>query len=230
MAILTIAVFGVQFVALKERCIMKNSVYIFCVIALILLSACSLSELDRDSNLLLTYKNQEYISLRNWYMVDNEYYTVKAYVGTSKASSVKNNKTVCVYSGTDEKFILAEMFPGDILFHKATETLPSFENIEEVEKITVNFYNKAALTLSEDSKHKFISLLSTYQQSSELIKGKKAKKGLASIEIYYKNYPAYCFVGQLIETEDGEHGFYKLNDNSSGVIDEYMVVSKELFS
>lgn len=185
--------------------------YIICILSVIVLLqlvACSSDKSDNESNLLIVYKGKEYNVLRRWYMInDDEYSIAKASVVIDQTSMVKEQKNVRIYSGTDEKFILAEFFPGDLLFYKAGETLPSLKDTDTIEIVFSDVKKNVVILEEKLVIEELVSLMSLQYQTEISKKNSISKGNIAAINIYFKNYPAYYFAASIIKAKDGSYGF-----------------------
>lgn len=201
----------------------------YIISAVLLLLFCGVSCSQKESKLILIYNDKVYEPVYRWYMIDEVYEVDKAYVGFEDKSDKKANSTVFIYTNAEERFILSEGFIGDIMFHMIEDPLPDYKDIDFVEKVAINLYSRdeKTLILEDEKMTDFLSFIATYGVSDELIKA-PIKNNLAAIYIYYKDYPAYYFIGHLVETKDNKLAFYKLNDSVGGLIDEYMGLPDDL--
>lgn len=191
----------------------KLNIFLLIITIFLIFSAC-----DTDSSVTLTYNNNEYSPTNCWYLIDDTHKPIEAFINNKK-------KAANLYTDSDGKFISAEIGFGEILFHQKSDVLPSFEMPSSVEKIVIDFYdNNITDIILQENAAQLIEDIKKYdnkkQKNDKII-------NLGTVDVYYRDYPAYYFAGHIIKTPDGKLGFYKLTANDRGKIDEYILLSNQ---
>lgn len=178
----------------------QYSIIILIIIIIIFLSGCS-SETKKEI-LSLEYNEKQYHFVRNWEMINKESYVTDI--------AIRNEKEykVCIYSDSQKRFIFDEYY--QLLYHKEEDSLPNFKEAEGIEKIEIVFsdININKIELDEESIIKeVVTLMSKSYNEYEFKNNSPFKKTIASMNVYFKDYPAYHSVVSVIEAKDGSYGF-----------------------
>ena len=112
---------------------------------------------------------------------------------------------VRVYDDPEKRFLYdIEM---EILIHRTDDPLPDFKDIQQIERMELHFPGNVALLVEESEMSELVRLLS--QPWDEAIfrrSNSSAKRDIATIRIYYKDYPACQRVATIIQHEGGLYG------------------------
>lgn len=172
-----------------------------CTLAiLVLLSSCeSIFELESHP---LEFNSEEYISVDNWEMIEYDNYV------KDKATWAQKEYEVYVYEDLQKRFIYEVYY--QTLYHKKTDVLPNFQNLESIEKMVIVYsdVNKSNVDLDNETILKTAVELMSQPYDRDVFKNNSPfKKTVASIKIYFKDYPAIHSAVSVIKTWDGTLGF-----------------------
>ncbi len=191
----------------------KILLIIITIIVCVTMCGCSnlfdnlLISMDRTS---IHYEGHQFNALLNWEMTEPDNYIKKIINNDNINLSIrlyKNDKN------TD--FIYCE--DDSLLYHKAESDLP--ENKKDIEYLILGFIDRTLELKIRDSSiiKEFNSLI--LQNSYSNI---KRDNNIASLVIYYKNYPACYFYGNIVDDKQGafwielsdSEKYLKLDSNS----------------
>lgn len=204
----------------------KKWVILFLILIFYFMCSCSTTE----SQIILIYKNNEYSPVNHWYMIDEHGTEARAYVGSNTVNRVKENATVLIYQDEQERFIYYQPpISGDILFHKNSDSLPSYSNndiIDRIECIPCNDVDNP-LIIPKDLLNVFTNILLLYE-NPKAITYKNIKANLGSVYIYYRDYPAYQFIGHIVKTSDGRYAFHRISKVDSTTMNDYIILPEDI--
>lgn len=196
---------------------MKNSfryIQYTLVALLIFLTGCSYPK-DTDE-IIYYYNGNPYTYAEYWKMINSEDYIVGTVTWEivnnqgdiiDKTKAGKENK-FHVYSDPQTRFIFDNYF--QLLYHKTNDPLPNFKDAERIEKIRFNFNTKRkSLTIDDKSFIKeIVALMSQPYQAEEFNNNSPSVGYAASLDIFFKDYPAYYTGVSIIEAKDGSYGIF----------------------
>jgi len=93
------------------------------------------------------------------------------------------------------------------LFHRADDPLPDYKDIRQIERIALAFSGTNVVLQEGADMVEMVRLLSQPWDKKEFRKNNSPKRSrIATIVVYFKDYPAYHRVGSVIQAEDGSYG------------------------
>jgi len=93
------------------------------------------------------------------------------------------------------------------LLHRTDDLLPDYKDIQQIERIELSFQNDKVILDEESEMSNLVRLLSLPWEKEIFRKtNSPIKRVIATVTIYYKDYPAYQRIGSLIQAEDGSYG------------------------
>ena len=154
---------------------------------------------------VLVYNGQDYEQLSGWTMLTNDFTEVSAFVGKAEDEKKEPNQTVRILSGTDDKFIEADIHETKILFHKKGDELPSYLNPDNIESLEA-FVDGKYVKLSSKMQEKFFQYLEKHLENSKIFGNGHTM--VSNLRVTYKDYyPALHYIGSITEIENGNLSF-----------------------
>ncbi len=160
------------------------------------------NKLNDIDNFIVVYNGQEYEKLSDWVCPSENYTEVSAFVGNSDAKNKSPNKTVRLFETTDERFIEADIHGVEVLYHKKSDKLPSYLEIDNIEKIEASYDGKYAEMLLEMQK-KLVSYLKDRGDESIFSVNEEDYEEISKLYVTYKGYsPAEHCIGSIVKYQN----------------------------
>ncbi len=112
-----------------------------------------------------------------------------------------------LYDDNKELFLYAD----NLFFHRSDEALPYYQSAESIEKIVIrNAGNDGEdIVMNGADVSAFITQISDYEETEEEL---DIKESVGIVEVYYKDYPACQWIGELICVKNGSLAFYMYDE------------------
>ena len=140
-------------------------------------------------------------------MIEENDYTIE------KAYCKGDEKSIYVFNDSKKRFVFYEFF--GLLYHKEADDLPDFTEISKIDHMTLTFSDpkKPKVTLNDDIIRDIIKLSGTTPPSDMQNADGAISQYLAAIDVYFKDYPAYHFIGSIVRIKNGSYGL-TINDET----------------
>jgi len=178
---------------------MKKTILLYLLFGLIL-SGCSL--LKDTENSVFLYNDNKYAILQNWDPISSERYFV------DNATWQGEKQTIRVYNDPQHRFVYDVNF--GLIYHKENDILPDINDVQQIEKIEIVYsdVNKDSVVIvSKPLIMEIVTLMSQPFNSEKFKNNSQFKETIASIQIYFLDYPAYYSAVSVIKAWDGTYGF-----------------------
>ena len=151
---------------------------------------------------VVIYNGQEYEKLLYWICPTQNYTEVSAFVGDADAKNKAPNQTVRLFDIDNEWFIEADVHGTEVVYHKKSDKLPSYLDIDSVEKIEALYDGKySAMPL--DTQEKLISYLKNKDDDDMFSVNNKNFEEISKLYVTYKGYsPAEHCIGSIVKYEN----------------------------
>lgn len=156
----------------------------------VVLCGCS----NEQQALMVDYSGDSYVSVSNWYPIDEKYESI-----TVKLEGKDYN--ACLYSLSGQNVIKVEGdLAGEIYFVSENVQLPDYKQADIVEKIVIDeFSGKETTAKDKNEILEWIDIISTAPPRSS------KDEVIGSINIYYKDFPAFQYYGNLCKNKSGQY-------------------------
>ena len=180
------------------------------------------------------YNNNVYVEIKGWYLAKDEKILEPAWIGYKDdlGKKIKNNVEVEFLKSDDKK--LALRYYGDFwdekYFLRKNIKLPKLYS-DNLERIVFYSENKKITMTGEDVIIFKNFLWDCFKNSKSLeIDNKAGGSEVANIELYFKDFPLYYYLGTISRTSSGRLGLESYDLNKSYrpiiiplVIEEYIL-------
>ena len=115
------------------------------------------------------------------------------------------------------------LYADNLYFCRNDEILPCYQDIAFVDKIIIQKNNdkEERITITGEDINTFVQQISDYKNKEKKL---DISKSVGVVEVYYKDYPACQWIGELVLLRNGEYAFCMYDDE-----DEYMITSKGVY-
>lgn len=167
-----------------QRCFIVAFALLFFV------SSCSYNE----DEITLIYKEKEYKSVLYWYPVSNDYKNIKVNINDKSQNAF-------LYSESGHNSIKTEgSFMGEMYFFPENEKMPDFKKADNINKMVISRFSGEEIIINNTVEIK--NWVKTISNAPKCDKSKDNVVG--SIDIYYSNFPAFQYLGNLWKNQNGE--------------------------
>ena len=163
------------------------------------------------------YINQYGKSIGDWRMVNESDYVIDH----ANLQGAKSEFKIRVYGNDPDRcFIYVEYY--HTLCHRVDDPLPDYKDAQAIERIvlqtgTENPQIHSQAVIDDESEIQEFASLCSQPQIEKMYRLNSPKKSVKSLPIYvyFKDYPAYRYVGDIFIAEDGSGGLSILDLSST---------------
>lgn len=174
---------------------LKNKlIAIVCVVLCMVYLLCGCSGSKQEIQAI--YMGKPYVQVNNWFPSVNHYEKIIVSIDDCDCNAY-------LYS-QNEKFIIKVDgdLAGEMYFLSENEKHPTYQQVDNVEKIIISEFSGQETTVDDRAEIKsWIDNINTAKNRS------LNDEAIGSICIYYKDYPAYQYVGNIYKNKSGEYTF-----------------------
>ncbi|MBQ7800378.1 MAG: hypothetical protein IJ370_07775 [Oscillospiraceae bacterium] len=161
-----------------------------------------INKVNDIDDFIVIYNEQEYEKLSDWVCPSQNYTEVSAFVGDADAKNKAPNKTVRLFETTYERFIEADVHGVEVLYHKKSDKLPSYLEIDNIEKIEASYDGKYA-EMPLRMQKKLIGYLKERGDESIFSINEENYGEISKVYVTYKGYsPVEHCIGSIVKYQN----------------------------
>ncbi len=182
-----------------------------------------INKVNDIDDFIVIYNEQEYEKLSDWICPTENYTEVSAFVGDADAKNKAPNKTVRLFEIENERFIEADVHGTEVLYHKKSDKLPSYLEIDSIEKIEASYDGKYSAMPVETQK-KLISYLKDKDDNNIFSVDNKNYEEISKLYVTYKGYsPAEHCIGSIVKYQNN-FGFVASEQDIMSVLGDVDII------
>lgn len=181
--------FCLNYILLRHK---KLFVAILSVTVFLIYVLCGCSNGEQD--MTVTYLNNNYSSVYYWYPVNENYKSITVRVND-------NDHDASLYSLSGHNLIRVKGdLAGELYFLSENEQIPDYKKAGKVDKIIISEFSGNEIVLKSNSEIKeWINIFLNAEDAC------LKDDVIGSINIYYKEFPAYQYIGNLCKNGAGQY-------------------------
>lgn len=161
-----------------------------------------INKVNDIDDFIVIYNEQEYEKLSDWVCPSQNYTEVSAFVGDADAKNKAPNKTVRLFEIENERFIEADVHGVEALYHKKSDKLPSYLEIDNIEKTEASYDGKYA-EMPLEMQEKLIGYLKKRGDESTFSTNEEDYEEISKVYVTYKGYsPAEHCIGSIVKYQN----------------------------
>jgi len=177
------------------RCLLVTFLLLSSICAL---AGCTLTQDPRNAKI-------EYAGNRYEYFGSPRYFGITSAYTTEKVEWQGKELTVRVYDDPLKRFIYVEDYHS--VYHREGAPIPDYTDVGQIEKAAIQFTSGPSVVLDEAyDLIALVELLNVPRETKTFRSNSPFRRYIAEVYVYYKDYPAYQQVGNVIQAKDGSYG------------------------